>query len=57
MAVLPLGGILLAVFVGWVWGANWALTNGSTTRIVFFLLRYVSPALIPLVMIKGLNML
>jgi NSS family neurotransmitter:Na+ symporter len=62
--LLPLGGILLAVFVGWVWSAKFAgalpnqgaLANGTTTRIVFFLLRYVSPVLILLVMLKGLNM-
>ncbi len=64
--LLPLGGILLAVFVGWVWGADkfnralsnqGALDNRTTIRIVFFLLRYVSPVLILLVMLKGLNLL
>ncbi|WP_332856683.1 sodium-dependent transporter [Duganella sp. S19_KUP01_CR8] len=64
--LLPLGGILLAVFVGWVWGADkfsqalsnqGALSNRATIRIVFFLLRYVSPVLILLVMLKGLNLL
>jgi len=64
--LLPLGGILLAVFVGWVWGAdkfNQALSNQgkisnqATTCVVFFLLRYVSPVLILLVMLKGLNLL
>lgn len=64
--LLPLGGILLAVFVGWVWGAdkfNQALSNQgkisnrATARMVFFLLRYISPVLILLVMLKGLNLL
>ncbi|GJJ05811.1 transporter [Duganella rhizosphaerae] len=64
--LLPLGGILLAVFVGWVWGADkfgqalsnqGTLTNRTTIRIVFFLLRYISPVLILLVMLKGLNLL
>jgi len=64
--LLPLGGILLAVFVGWVWGAdkfNQALSNQgkisnrATTSMVFFLLRYISPVLILLVMLKGLNLL
>jgi NSS family neurotransmitter:Na+ symporter len=63
--LLPLGGILLAVFVGWVWGANnfiqalsnhGALGNQSVARMVFFLLRYVSPLLILAVMLKGLNL-
>ncbi len=64
--LLPLGGILLAVFVGWVWGADkfgqalsnqGTLGNRTTIRIAFFLLRYISPALILLVMLKGLNLL
>jgi NSS family neurotransmitter:Na+ symporter len=49
--LLPLGGILLAVFVGWVWGKDkfqqalsnqGALRNHVTVSAVFFLLRYVS---------------
>jgi NSS family neurotransmitter:Na+ symporter len=64
--LLPLGGISLALFVGWAWGADkftqalsnhGALANGVTARMVFFLLRYVSPLLILLVMLKGLNLL
>jgi len=64
--LLPLGGILLAVFVGWVWGADkfgqalsnqGTLGNRATIRVVFFLLRYISPVLILLVMLKGLNLL
>ncbi|MBJ7314310.1 sodium-dependent transporter, partial [Rugamonas sp. CCM 8940] len=64
--IMPAGGILLAVFVGWVWGRDQftqalsnkgTLANESTSRLVFFLLRYVSPVLILLVMLKGLNLL
>jgi NSS family neurotransmitter:Na+ symporter len=64
--LLPLGGILLAIFVGWVWGGDrfsqalsnqGTLHNQATIRVVFFLLRYVSPVLILLVMLKGLNLL
>ena len=64
--LLPLGGISLAVFVGWVWGADrfrqalsnqGTLANQATIRVVFFLLRYVSPVLVLLVMLKGLNLL
>lgn len=63
--LLPLGGILLAVFVSWVWGAdqfiravsnNGMLDNASTARVVLFLLRYVSPLLILAVMLKGLGL-
>src|SRR5471030_2716068 len=63
--LLPIGGILISLFVGWVWGIdkfalalsnNGALANTKTSRAVFFLLRYVSPLLILLVMLKGLNL-
>lgn len=62
--LLPLGGILLALFAGWVWGADrfndaisnkGTLSNAATARVVLFLLRYVSPLLILLVMLKGLK--
>jgi NSS family neurotransmitter:Na+ symporter len=63
--LLPLGGILLALFVGWVWGKDnflqalsnhGALGNGAIAGMVFFLLRYVSPLLILVVMLKGLGL-
>lgn len=63
--LLPIGGILIALFVGWVWGLDkltkalsndGTLTNAKTARAVFFLLRYLSPLLILLVMLKGLNL-
>jgi len=62
--VLPAGGILIAVFVGWVWGPRafghalsngGALTNGRLSALLFFLLRYVSPLLILVVMARGLG--
>lgn len=63
--LLPLGGISLALFVGWVWGRDnfqralsnqGALRNARVTGVVFFLLRYVSPLLILVVMLKGLGL-
>lgn len=63
--VLPVGGIFVALFVGWVWGYGpfWQaitnqgqLGNDHLARLVFLLLRYVSPVLILLVMLKGLNL-
>lgn len=63
--LLPLGGILLALFVGWVWGRDnfqralsnqGTLHNATVTGAVFFLLRYVSPLLILVVMLKGLDL-
>jgi len=63
--LLPLAGILLALFVGWVWGRDnfqqtlsnqGTLRNATVTSAVFFLLRYVSPLLILVVMLKGLDL-
>ncbi len=63
--LLPAGGILIAVFAGWVWGRDkftqalsndGTLDNANTARVVLTLLRYVSPLLILLVMLKGLNL-
>ncbi len=63
--ILPAGGIFVALFVGWVWGFDklklalsnhGALANEGLVRVLFFLLRYVSPLLILLVMLKGLGL-
>ena len=63
--LLPLGGIFIALFVGWVWGAGHfgqalsnqgRLHNGALARAIFFVLRWVSPLLILVVMLKGLGL-
>lgn len=63
--ILPGGGIFIALFVGWAWGLdkfsraltnNGQLQNQKVVQAVFFLLRYVSPALILIVMLKGLKL-
>lgn len=63
--LMPLGGILLSLFVGWVWGRQHLsqavsnqglLDNASLTRILLLLLRFVSPLLVLIVMLKGLNL-
>ncbi|MGL5947655.1 MAG: sodium-dependent transporter [Aeromonas sp.] len=61
---MPLGGIFICVFVGWIWGKermSAALSNQGTLAMpviapLFFLLRYVSPLLILVVMLKGLGL-
>ena len=62
--LLPLGGIFIALFVGWVWGAGHfsqalsnrgSLPNGALARVIFFVLRWVSPLLILAVMLRGLG--
>ncbi len=63
--LLPAGGIAIALFVGWDWGLakfsralgnEGQLDNKGIARAVFFLLRYVSPLLILIVMLKGLKL-
>ncbi|MDK2982289.1 MAG: neurotransmitter:Na+ symporter, family [Chloroflexota bacterium] len=62
--LLPAGGMLIAIFTAWVWG--WprfqaALSNGGTLanegvlRIVFIILKYISPVLVGLILLTGLN--
>jgi len=64
--LLPLGGILIALFVGWVWGkeafsdavSNYgALSNTRLAAGLILILRYVSPVLILVVMLHGLGVL
>lgn len=62
--LMPLGGIAVCVFVGWVWG--WerfrdALSNGGTLnnvallRPLFLVTRYAAPLMVLAVMLKGLG--
>ena len=62
--LLPLGGVLICLFVGWVWG--WgkiqdALSNSGTLKnqavigLFFFIVRYISPILIILILLRGLK--
>lgn len=62
--LLPLGGIFIALFVGWVWGAEnlrqvlsnrGSLDNTALVGVVFFILRWISPLLILVVMLGGLG--
>ena len=62
--LLPLGGILICMFVGWVYGLpqlekqlsnKGELDNSQLIRIVFFLVRYVTPVSIALVLLHGLK--
>ncbi|HUH61079.1 MAG TPA: sodium-dependent transporter [Candidimonas sp.] len=62
--LLPVGGIFIAIFVGWRWGLenfreaisnNGRLSNRTLAGVLVFLLRYVSPVLILLVMLNALQ--
>ncbi len=64
--LLPAGGILIALFAGWVWGReaftqavsnDGALQNARLAGVLTILLRYVSPLLILVVMLHGLGVI
>lgn len=60
--MLPLGGLLITIFVGWVWGIDTALkqiTNEGTLAFIFagiwsFIIRYVAPVAIVIVFLRSL---
>ena len=61
---LPVGGIAIALFTGWAWGKNHfidaisnhgQLQNRQLAHVLLFLLRFISPVLILIVMLKGLK--
>ncbi|MGL6041615.1 MAG: sodium-dependent transporter, partial [Deefgea sp.] len=64
--LMPIGGILICLFVGWVYGLpqlqkqlsnDGTLNNGLVIRAIFVLVRYITPALILIIMLKGLGLL
>ena len=64
--LLPLGGILICLFVGWVYGLpqlqqqlsnDGQLKNALLVKLLFILVRYITPLLIFIIMLKGLNLL
>jgi NSS family neurotransmitter:Na+ symporter len=60
--LLPTGGIVIALFVGWGWGRANALGEsdcgtGALGRLWLWLLRLVAPAVIAVVLLAGLGLL
>ncbi|MBI5116175.1 sodium-dependent transporter [Candidatus Poribacteria bacterium] len=62
--LLPLGGILIAVFVGWVYGlaepekrmaAEGPMLSRMAIKTAFFLVRWVAPLAIGIVLLNGLK--
>ena len=62
--LMPAGGIFICLFVAWVWGKDQmmaalsndgALKNGKMINALYLLLKYVTPLLILVVMLKGLG--
>ena len=64
--LMPIGGILICLFVGWVYGLpqlqkqlsnDKQLNNNWAIQAVFVLVRYITPALILIIMLKGLGLI
>jgi NSS family neurotransmitter:Na+ symporter len=64
--LLPLGGIFIALFVGWVWrfseveaeGSNAGrLNNRGLLKVFHFLVRYAAPVAILVVLLSGLGII
>jgi NSS family neurotransmitter:Na+ symporter len=64
--LLPLGGLFLCLFAGWVWGEakvraalsnDGALANRSVITIFLFLVKYVAPLTIVLILLRGLKLI
>ncbi len=62
--LLPLGGLLICLFVGWVWGYknmkaalsnHGALSNERVITGLFLLVKFVAPVLILIIMLNGLG--
>lgn len=64
--LLPVGGLFLAIFAGWVWGLGrfqvelsnkGVLTNTRETKLLFTILRFITPPLVLVVLLSGLKIL
>lgn len=58
--LLPVGGIFIALFVGWFWRKEAIQENGGPTpaiKVFTLFLRFVAPVAITLVLLQGLNII
>jgi len=64
--LLPVGGLLLAIFTAWVWGWNkfkattsneGVIANDGVTRVVFTILKFVTPILVAIILLTGLKII
>lgn len=62
--MLPVGGLFIAIFVGWVWGRKnveaelsnqGQLTNQTVISAFYFVLRYITPVLVVVILLRGLG--
>jgi neurotransmitter:Na+ symporter, NSS family len=64
--LLPVGGLFLAIYAGWVWGYprfqealsnDGVLKNEKVLRPAFFILRFITPLLVLIILLRGLKVL
>ena len=64
--LLPLGGLFICIFAGWVWGEDriraalsndGTLPNRTTVTLFLFLVKYVAPVTIALILLRGLKII
>lgn len=64
--LMPVGGLCICIFVGWVWGEqkvraalsnDGTLQNGGVIGIFFFLVKYVAPITIGVILLRGLKII
>jgi NSS family neurotransmitter:Na+ symporter len=62
--LLPLGGLLMAIFTAWIWGWNkykdtvsndGTIANASFARIIFTIMKFITPILVAIILLTGLN--
>lgn len=64
--LLPLGGMFITIFAGWIWGFGKVqetlsnkgkLANESIIKALFFIIRFVTPVLLFVVLLSGLKII
>lgn len=64
--LLPLGGLFICIFVGWFWGLSAVkkhlsnegkITNSGIVNAFFYVVKFVTPVLLVLVLLNGLNII
>lgn len=64
--LLPLGGLFIAIFISWFWGYkklstalsnNGNLNNQKTIKVLYVILLVVTPVLVAIVLLNGLNLI
>ncbi len=64
--LMPLGGLFICLFVGWIWGEEKVravlsndgdLHNSAVISTFFFIVRYVAPVTIAVILLRGLKII